>query len=166
MRIRLVLALAIVVVLFVAAATFLALWRGGPGGPGGSGTAGVLTTTYTDVRVGDAKAIAFEPSGRHHEERVLIVRTNPTTVHAFRGVSTHLGCRLLLPGDAGYGRGFTDTSRHTYFEDPCGGSVYSLDGDCTGGPCPRDLDRYAIEVRDDHVDIDTHQLTRGAPRGA
>jgi Rieske Fe-S protein len=164
MRVRLVLVLAIVVVLFAAAATFLALWRGGPGGPD---RIGVLTTTYTDVRVGNAKAIAFDsPDGDHHEERVFLVRSAPATVHAFRGVSTHLGCRLLLPGDAGYGRGFTDVSRRTYFEDPCGGSVYSLDGDCTGGPCPRDLDRYAVEVRDDHVEIDTRDLTRGPARGS
>jgi Rieske Fe-S protein len=164
MRVRLVLVLAIVVVLFVATATFLALWHGGPGG---RGSAGVLTTTYTDVRVGSAKAIAFEAPGKdHHEERVFLVRTTPTTVQAFRGVSTHLGCALMLPGDARYGSGFTETSTRAYFEDPCGGSVYSLDGDCTGGPCPRDLDRYAIEVRDDHVDIDTHDLTRGPPRGS
>ena len=161
MRVRLVLVLAIMVVLFVAAATFLALWRGGPG------RAGVLTTTFSDVRVGNAKAIAFESPDEHHrEERIFLVRTTPTTVQAFRGVSTHLGCRLLLPGDPGYGRGFTEVSRRTYFEDPCGGSVYSLDGDCTGGPCPRDLDHYAVEVRDDHIDIDTHDLTRGSPRGS
>ena len=36
--------------------------------------------------------------------------------------------------------------------------MYSLHGDCTGGPCPRGLDRYAVEVRDGTAE----PLPRGA----
>ena len=39
-------------------------------------------------------------------------------------------------------------------------------GKCTGGPCPRDLDGYAVEVRDDHAEIDLRHLITGPARGA
>jgi Rieske Fe-S protein len=83
---------------------------------------------------------------------------------AFLGVSTHLGCRLLAPGDPWYGEGFTRTSLRYLFEDPCGGSVYALNGDCTGGPCPRGLDRYGVKNVDGNAEIDLKHLMAGPPR--
>jgi nitrite reductase/ring-hydroxylating ferredoxin subunit len=161
MRVRLLLVLATVLVAFVAVGTAVALWGGGPA------RAGVLTTSITDVGTGHAKAITVElPDAHHTRARVFVARPTSQDVRAYRAVSTHLGCRLLLPSDEDYGEGFTATSFRSFFEDPCGGSVYSLDGDCTGGPCPRGLDGYAVEVRDDHAEIDLRHLIRGSARGA
>lgn len=161
MRIRLVLVLAVVLVAFVAAGTIIALWGGGPN------REGVVTETLADLAVGHAKAITVElPDPGHTEARVFLARSTAHDVHAYLGTSTHLGCRLVLPGDERYGAGFTVTSPRYYFEDPCGGSVYSLGGRCTGGPCPRDLDGYAVDVRGDNAEIDLRTLIRGRARGA
>ncbi len=160
-RVRLVLVLAGVVVVFATVAAFLALWQGGPH------REGVVTTTLTDVAVGHAKTITVELPDKHHTAaRVFLARTGAHDVHAYLAKSTHLGCRLLAPDDGLYGDGFTITSRRYFFEDPCHGSLYSLAGKCTGGPCPRNLDGYAVKLRDGKAEIDLRTLVRGAPRGA
>ena len=161
MRVRLVLVLAMVLIALVAVGTVVALWGGGPHRDG------VITESLTGLGVGNAKEIEVElPDDRHTEERVFLARTSDREVHAYLAKSTHLGCRLLAPDDGHYGAGFTATSRRSFFEDPCGGSLYSLAGECTGGPCPRNLDGYAVEVRDDHAEIDLRHLIKGSPRGA
>lgn len=161
MRIRLVLVLAMVLVAFAAVGTVLALWGGGPA------RAGVLTTSIADVAAGHAKAITVElPDEDHTKARVFVARPSAGDVRAYLGTSTHLGCKLLLPSDEQYGKGFAASSSRAFFEDPCGDSQYSLDGNCTSGPCPRGLDGYAVEVRDDHVDIDLRHLITGPARGA
>jgi nitrite reductase/ring-hydroxylating ferredoxin subunit len=161
MRIRLVLVLAMALVAFVAVGAVLALWGGGPA------REGVVIESLADVATGHAKAITVELPDEHHTKaRVFLTRSTADDVHAYLARSTHLGCRLLLPGDEHYGAGFAATSSRFFFEDPCGGSQYSLDGQCTSGPCPRGLDRYAVEVRDDHAEIDLRHLITGSARGA
>jgi nitrite reductase/ring-hydroxylating ferredoxin subunit len=157
MRVRLVLVLAVVLVAFVAVGTILALWGGGPARDG------VITENVANLGPGHAEEITVElPDDHHTSARVFLARTAARDVRAYLAKSTHLGCRLLLPADAE----FTTTTRRQYFEDPCGGSVYSLGGRCTGGPCPRDLDGYAVEVRDGVAEIDLRTLIRGRVRGA
>jgi len=161
MRVRLVLVLALVLVAFVAVGTIVALWGGGPS------REGVVTESVADLAVGHAKAITVELPDKHETEaRVFLARTGDRDVRAYLAKSTHLGCRLLAPDDAHYGAGFGVTSRRYFFEDSCGGSLYSLAGECTGGPCPRDLDGYAVEMRDDLAEIDLRHLIKGSPRGA
>jgi len=160
MRVRLVLVLAVVLVAFVAAGAIVALWGGGPSRDG------VVTERLADLAVGHARTITVELPDKHRTEaRVFLARTDDRDVHAYLAKSTHLGCRLLAPDDEHYGAGFGVTSRRSFFEDPCGGSLYSLAGKCTGGPCPRNLDGYAVEVRDDHAEIDLRHLIRGSARG-
>jgi Rieske Fe-S protein len=162
-RVRVIAGLVVALLLCGGVAIFLALWDGGPR----SSRTGVLTVGLSDLRTGSAKAVAVSlPDKKHTKARIFVARGRSRDVTAFLGVSTHLGCRLLLPGDPGYGQGFTRTSRRYLFEDPCGGSVYALNGDCTGGPCPRGLDRYAVEVRDDTAEVDLNHLVAGPPRGA
>lgn len=160
MRVRLVLVLAVLLVAFVAAGTIVALWGGGPARDG------VVTESLAGLAVGNAKTITVELPDEHRTEaQVFLVRSAPRDVRAFLAKSTHLGCRLLAPDDDRYGEGFTVQSQRAYFEDPCGGSVYSFDGKCTGGPCPRNLDGYVVEVRDDHAEIDLRHLVKGSARG-
>jgi Rieske Fe-S protein len=159
-RVRLLVLLTGVIVLCAGVATFLALWGSGPGI-----RTGVLTVNVSDLRASSARAVTVAlPDKKHTKARVFLVRQRPHGVHAFLGVSTHLGCRLLLPGDPRYGVGFTRTSQQYLFEDPCGGSVYAINGDCTGGPCPRGLDRYVVQLRDDTAEIDLHRLIKGPRR--
>jgi Rieske Fe-S protein len=161
MRVRLVLVLAVVLVAFVAVGAIVALWGGGPA------REGVVTESLADLAVGHARTITVELPDKHGTEaRVFLARTAHRDVHAYLAKSTHLGCRLLAPDDEHYGAGFGITSRRYFFEDPCHGSQYSLAGACTAGPCPRDLDGYAVEVRDDHAEIDLRHLIKGSARGA
>jgi Rieske Fe-S protein len=95
--------------------------------------------------------------------RVFFVRQGGQ-VNAFLGVSTHLGCALLVPGDPKYGRGFNENPRDPKIEDPCGGSTYALDGRCVGGPCPRDLDRYTVRRSGATAQIDLSRLITGPAR--
>jgi nitrite reductase/ring-hydroxylating ferredoxin subunit len=159
MRVRLLLVLAIVLVLVVPVVAVVALWGGGPG------RSGVVSVNLAGLDTGSARAVELPlPDAHHTDARIFLARSSSREVHAFLGVSTHLGCRLLTPGDARYGDGFMITSRRHFFEDPCGGSTYSLDGDCTGGPCPRGLDRYPVDVRDGDVDVDLNHLITGTAR--
>jgi hypothetical protein len=50
------------------------------------------------------------------------------------------------------------------FEDPRAGSVYARNSDCTGGPCPRGLDCYPVEVRDDIAEANLNRFIKGPPR--
>jgi Rieske Fe-S protein len=63
-----------------------------------------------------------------------------------------------------FGQGFSGKD-DIAFEDPCGGSTFALDGRCIGGPCPRDLDRYAVKLVDHTATFDLHKLQRGPLRG-
>jgi hypothetical protein len=89
------------------AATFRALW-----GQGATRT-GVVTVALAGLRPGHARAVTVAlPDEKHTQARIFVVRRRHHQVDAFLGVSTHLGCRLLLPGDPHYGDGFTVTRQH------------------------------------------------------
>ena len=103
------------------------------------------------------------PGQGEKSARVFFVR-DEDRLHAFLGVSTHLGCRLLVPGDRNYGTGFDLPRRPVTMQDPCGGSVYALSGECISGPCPRGLDYYDITLAGTSARIDLADLIRGAPK--
>jgi cytochrome b6-f complex iron-sulfur subunit len=51
------------------------------------------------------------------------------------------------------------------FECPCHGSKYRLTGEYFGGPAPRGLDRFPIQVVGGKVVVDTGTVETGPPRG-
>ena len=158
-RLLLILSAALTLVLVVLAA--VTFW------PPSEGGASTFTVSVADLDVGSAKAIRVTlPGPRDSIATVFLARSAANDVHAFLAKSTHLGCRLVLPGDPKYGQGFTTSSSRYFFEDPCGGSTWALDGDCTAGPCPRALDRYPVQLHGDNVAIDLDHLHLGARRGA
>ena len=65
----------------------------------------------------------------------------------------HLGCSVP----------HCDTS--LLFECPCHGSKYRLSGEYYGGPAPRGLDRFPIDIVGGKVVVDTGDLQTGPPRG-
>ena len=163
-RARLLVVLASVAVLLMGAAGFFALWGDGPTRPG------IATVNVADLQLGDVEplSVAFPDQSEPQppeDARIFVVRQTRRRVDAFLGVSTHLGCRLRLPGDRRYGALVTP-SEAWVFEDPCGGSSFALNGDCVGGPCPRGLDRYPVEVHDDIAEIDLKHLVKGPKRGS
>jgi cytochrome b6-f complex iron-sulfur subunit len=57
-----------------------------------------------------------------------------------------------------------DTSQ--WFECPCHGSKYNRVGEKKGGPAPRGLDRFVVNIKDDgSMVIDTGNVIVGPPIG-
>ncbi|HEY2667554.1 MAG TPA: ubiquinol-cytochrome c reductase iron-sulfur subunit [Actinomycetota bacterium] len=65
----------------------------------------------------------------------------------------HLGCSVP----------FCNTSK--WFECPCHGSKYSINGEYRAGPAPRGLDRFRVDISNGKVVVDTTNLITGPPRG-
>jgi len=65
----------------------------------------------------------------------------------------HLGCRVPWCDSSGE------------FECPCHGSKFNRLGEWREGPAPRGLDRYAVEIVDGTVQVDTSSVTLGPPHG-
>lgn len=65
----------------------------------------------------------------------------------------HLGCSV------------PHCEKSLLFECPCHGSKYRLSGEYYGGPAPRGLDRFPVEVVGGKVLVDTAQIIEGPPRG-
>ena len=65
----------------------------------------------------------------------------------------HLGCRVP----------WCPSSQ--WFECPCHGSKYNRVGEKQGGPAPRGLDRFALEVTGGNIVVDTGNLVLGPPIG-
>ena len=65
----------------------------------------------------------------------------------------HLGCRVP----------WCETSQ--WFECPCHGSKYNRVGEKKGGPAPRGLDRFPVEVSGGSITVDTGTIVQGPPIG-
>ena len=53
---------------------------------------------------------------------------------------------------------FEFRGRTGWFRDPCFGGTYDLSGKLVSGPSPRDMDRFAVEIRDGYVYVDTRHV--------
>jgi cytochrome b6-f complex iron-sulfur subunit len=65
----------------------------------------------------------------------------------------HLGCRVP----------WCQTSQ--WFECPCHGSKYNRVGEKRGGPAPRGMDRFVLEVSGNSIVVDTGTVIQGPPIG-
>ena len=65
----------------------------------------------------------------------------------------HLGCRV------------PNCPTSQWFECPCHGSQYNRNGEKKGGPAPRGLDRFAVEVAGDSFIVNTGSIILGPPIG-
>jgi cytochrome b6-f complex iron-sulfur subunit len=65
----------------------------------------------------------------------------------------HLGCRVP----------WCQTSQ--WFECPCHGSKYNRVGERKGGPAPRGMDRFGLEVSGNSIVVDTSVVVPGPPIG-
>ena len=75
--------------------------------------------------------------------------TNGASAMAIYQKCVHLGCRVP----------WCDSSR--WFECPCHGSRYNRWGEYEFGPAPRGLDRFAAELRDGNIFVDTSTVITG-----
>ena len=65
----------------------------------------------------------------------------------------HLGCRVPW------------CAASQWFECPCHGSQYNRVGEKKGGPAPRGLDRFVVDIQGDTVIVDTSTVIDGPPVG-
>lgn len=65
----------------------------------------------------------------------------------------HLGCSVPWCGPA------------KWFECPCHGSKYSINGEYRDGPAPRGLDLFRVNIEEGQVIVDTATIITGTPRG-
>jgi cytochrome b6-f complex iron-sulfur subunit len=65
----------------------------------------------------------------------------------------HLGCRV------------PECSTSQWFECPCHGSQYNQVGERQGGPAPRGMDGFAMEVKGGVLTVDTGTILQGRPIG-
>ncbi len=98
-----------------------------------------------DLEVGEVRWYA--------EHRLYLVRTD-SAVLALAQKSPQQGCRLALATDVDLGA----LPDGAVFTDPCHGASFALDGTHLGGPSPRDMDHYRVEVRSGRITVDTTRL--------
>lgn len=79
--------------------------------------------------------------------------TLDTGVLALYRKCVHLGCSVPWCKSA------------QWFECPCHGSKYSVNGEYRDGPAPRSLDRFPVVIEDGKIVVDTASIIEGPPRG-
>lgn len=149
---------------FFGMATLSFLWPTLTGGFGTKITVGDLEELKEQVGQGNNYKPLFVPEGRFW---LVAYEGEPGDIPVYTAVQAkehglmalyrkcvHLGCSVP----------HCDTSM--LFECPCHGSKYRLTGEYYGGPAPRGLDRFPIEVDGSgKVIVDTGSVQEGPPRG-
>ncbi|MEZ5321546.1 MAG: Rieske 2Fe-2S domain-containing protein [Microthrixaceae bacterium] len=152
---------------FAAAAFTAFLWPTGVGGFGSKLRVGKIADLKSQIEA--ASGFLYMPEGRmwlvEYPETALakgkvVYGTQPCWPGMEKGVlalyqkCVHLGCRVPA----------CLTSK--WFECPCHGSQYNHVGEKKGGPAPRGLDRFAMEVSSDGVlTVNTGAIVQGPPIG-
>ena len=147
------------------AAVLAFLWPGLAGGFGSKIRVGSLDDILSSIR--DSREPFYVPEGRFYlnpypgsavskakdvySESVL--PGMEAGVVALYQKCVHLGCRVP----------WCLTSQ--WFECPCHGSKYNRVGEKKGGPAPRGLDRFPVEVSGGSVTVDTSLVIVGPPIG-
>jgi cytochrome b6-f complex iron-sulfur subunit len=143
------------------------LWPSGTGGFGGRISVGKLDEIKANID--DNEGFAYYPEGRmwitRYPEEALdkarAVYSPPELAGMEEGVIAlyqkcpHLGCRVPQCATSGW------------FECGCHGSQYNRVGEKKGGPAPRGMDRFAMEVSGGTLTVDTSSAgtIQGPPIG-
>lgn len=105
------------------------------------------------IKNGKVEAVPSTNVETVSEAQAYVTKAPDEEVVALWWRCPHLGCRVPWCESAGE------------FECPCHGSRFNRLGEYRAGPSPRGMDRFAIEVVDESVMIDTGSITPGAPPG-
>jgi cytochrome b6-f complex iron-sulfur subunit len=141
------------------------LWPSGSGGFGSRINVGSIDDIKQTIR--DGGGFAYYPEGRmwiteypsEALDKAEAVYSEPELVGMRAGLLAlyqkcpHLGCRVPE----------CDTSK--WFECGCHGSQYNQAGEKKGGPAPRGMDRFVMEVAGSQFSVDTGQIIEGPPVG-
>ena len=147
---------------FFGMGTLSFLWPKLTGGFGTKITAGDYEDILSKVGPEGGYVPLFIPEGRFYltyyegtgdAPVYTAINAVDTKLQALYRKCVHLGCSVPK----------CDSSK--LFECPCHGSKYRMHGEYYGGPAPRGLDRFPIELVDGKVVVDTGSLQEGPPRG-
>jgi cytochrome b6-f complex iron-sulfur subunit len=147
---------------FFGMASLSFLWPKLTGGFGTQIKAGNYEDLLAQIGPGAGYKPLFNPEGRfwlvYYEgtgESPVYIATNAKELkmQALYRKCVHLGCSVPHCGTS------------MLFECPCHGSKYRLTGEYFGGPAPRGLDRFPIQVVGGQVVVDTGTVETGPPRG-
>ena len=148
------------------AAVLAFLWGGGGGGGFGSKIK-VGNVTDIEARIDGANGFLYVPEGRMWVtkypagsiKKAEAAYSGPELGGMRGGLVAlyqkcpHLGCRV------------PECQTSQWFECPCHGSQYNRVGEKRGGPAPRGMDRFAMEVKDGVFIVDTGTIIQGPPIG-
>lgn len=100
-------------------------------------------TAYPASALDKAKAVYQAP----------VLKGMEAGINALYQKCPHLGCRV------------PSCVSSQWFECPCHGSQYNQVGEKKGGPAPRGMDRFGVEVTGGNVTVDTGTVFQGPPVG-
>jgi cytochrome b6-f complex iron-sulfur subunit len=103
---------------------------------------------------GRAYLVEYDPADDPDGVYAEITADGQSRLMALYQVCVHLGCKVP----------WCQTSQ--WFECPCHGSRYNRWAEYRGGPAPRGLDRFRVEIEDGRVFVDTSQIIDGPSRQA
>jgi len=141
------------------------LWPSGVGGFGSKINVGKISEIKQAIADGDG--FAYYPEGRmwiteypsEALEKAGAVYSPPELTGMEAGLIAlyqkcpHLGCRV------------PECATSQWFECGCHGSQFNRVGEKKGGPAPRGMDRFSMEVSGDNFTVDTGTIIEGPPIG-
>ena len=150
------------------------LWPQGTSGFGSKIKVGLVSDLLTEIR--DNSGFLYKPEGRmwlteypSGAVEKAIAAYSPAELSGMTAGQTlgldggivalyqkcpHLGCRV------------PECVTSQWFECPCHGSKYNQVGEKRGGPAPRGMDRFAVEIgADGSLIVDTGTIIQGPPIG-
>ena len=148
-------------------AAVIAFLYGGGGGGGFGSKIKVGNVTDVQARIDAANGFLYVPEGRMWVtkypagsiKKAEAAYSSPELAGMQSGLVAlyqkcpHLGCRV------------PECQTSQWFECPCHGSQYNRVGEKRGGPAPRGMDRFAMEVNDGVFVVDTGTIIQGPPIG-
>jgi len=141
------------------------LWPSGSSGFGSKIRLGKVTDLVAEIERNNG--FLYKPEGRmwvtQYPEAALSKAKTVYSAPELTGMEAglvalyqkcpHLGCRV------------PDCKSSQWFECPCHGSQYNQVGEKKGGPAPRGMDRFAMEVTGGVFIVNTGQVIQGPPIG-
>ena len=141
------------------------LWPSGSSGFGSKIRVGKVSDVIADIERNDG--FLYKPEGRmwvtQYPAAALAKAKTVYSAPELTGMEAglvalyqkcpHLGCRV------------PDCKSSQWFECPCHGSQYNQVGEKKGGPAPRGMDRFAMEVNGGVFIVNTGQVIQGPPIG-
>jgi cytochrome b6-f complex iron-sulfur subunit len=142
------------------------LW---PSSAGGFGSKIRVAKADIDAGLAAGKGFFYVPEGR-----MWVTAYPPSSLEKARKVSSYTA-PVLAGMEAGYvflyqkcvhlGCRVPQCETSQWFECPCHGSQYNRVGEKKGGPAPRGLDRFSVEVAGDSFVVNTGAIVLGPPIG-